>query len=155
MDLSAVKQPLAQRPDDQPPPVVLPNAKRPFDHQAGAQMASVAGGYLAMVSLLTSGEQLPTAVFAHNDMMALGALDALGEFGMSCPADISVIGYNDSVISSHCRPALTTVHLPAFEVGTVAAGAAVEQMMSSTSSATLHAMVPRLVIRSSTASPLL
>ena len=121
----------------------------------GAQMASVAGGYLAMVSLLTSGEQLPTAVFAHNDMMALGALDALGEFGISCPEDISVIGYNDSVISSHCRPALTTVHLPAFEVGTVAAGAAVEQMMSSTSSATLHAMVPRLVIRSSTASPLL
>ena len=120
---------------------------------AGPQAASVEGGYLAAVSILGSGEELPTAIFAHNDMMALGALDALREAGQRCPEDISIIGYNDSVISSHSGPALTTVHLPAFEVGRVAATVAVAQMSTLKTEPTLHAMVPRLVVRSSTSPP--
>lgn len=120
---------------------------------AGQQAASVEGGYLAAISILGSGEELPTAIFAHNDMMALGALRALQEAGLRCPEDISIIGYNDSEISSHCRPALTTVHLPAFEVGVAAATVAVTQMSTIKTKATVHMMVPRLVARLSTSPP--
>lgn len=120
---------------------------------SGPQAASVEGGYLAAISIFGSGEELPTAIFAHNDMMALGALRALEEAGLRCPEDISIIGYNDLEISSHCRPSLTTVHLPAFEVGVAAATVAVTKMSTIKTETTVHAMVPRLVARSSTYPP--
>ncbi len=120
---------------------------------AGPQAASLGGGYLAATSILESGEELPTAIFAHNDMMALGALRALEEAGLRCPEDISIIGYNDSEISSHCRPALTTVHLPAFEVGLDAARVTVTQLSTMKTEATVIAKIPRLVARGSTSPP--
>jgi LacI family transcriptional regulator len=59
----------------------------------------------------------PTAVFAHNDLMAVGALEAIKEAGLECPRDISVIGYNDVPLGSALSPPLTTIRLPSLEVG--------------------------------------
>ncbi|VBB05788.1 Hypothetical protein LUCI_0999 [Lucifera butyrica] len=68
-------------------------------------------GYYAMKELLREAER-PTAVFCFNDSMALGAMRAAFESGLSVPADISVIGFDDTVYARYVTPALTTVHRP-------------------------------------------
>jgi LacI family transcriptional regulator len=63
----------------------------------------------------------PTAVFAANDLMALGALAACAKFGVKCPEEISVVGFDDIVGASQCWPPLTTVHQPVAKLGELAA----------------------------------
>jgi LacI family transcriptional regulator len=58
-----------------------------------------------------------TAVFALNDMMAVGALVALRDLGLRAPQDVSVVGYDDVPLTRDLVPALTTVHLPLEEIG--------------------------------------
>jgi len=77
------------------------------------------GGYQAMKSLIVS-RSLPDAVFAANDEMALGAIQALMEAGLRVPEDVAVVGFDDIRLSSYVRPALTTVGHPKHEWGTVA-----------------------------------
>lgn len=62
-------------------------------------------------------DRRPTAVFAHNDLMAIGAIDAIRAARLRCPEDISVVGYNDAPLVDHLDPPLTTVRLPGFELG--------------------------------------
>ncbi|MBP7002528.1 MAG: LacI family DNA-binding transcriptional regulator [Amaricoccus sp.] len=59
----------------------------------------------------------PTAIFVANDMMAVGAYDALKELGLRIPQDVSVVGYDDREIAQFMRPPLTTVTLPHYEMG--------------------------------------
>ncbi|QBI20895.1 LacI family transcriptional regulator [Egibacter rhizosphaerae] len=58
-----------------------------------------------------------TAIFAHNDMLALGVLAAVRASGRRCPNDVSIVGYNDEFFAEHLDPALTTVHNPSYELG--------------------------------------
>ncbi|KQX34328.1 LacI family transcriptional regulator [Devosia sp. Root436] len=59
----------------------------------------------------------PTAIFCANDLMALGAMEAISDLGLSVPGDVSVIGYNDLELSRHLRPPLTTCHVPNYDMG--------------------------------------
>ncbi len=63
----------------------------------------------------------PTAIFCANDMMAVGCYEALRELGLTIPDDIAVMGYDDREIAQHLHPPLTTVLLPHFEMGSIAA----------------------------------
>ena len=63
----------------------------------------------------------PDAIFCANDMMAVGCLDALREIGCVVPDDVSVIGFDDREIAQFTRPALTTLVLPQYEMGEIAA----------------------------------
>lgn len=65
-------------------------------------------------------EALPTALFADNDVLAVGALRALREHGVESPADISIIGFDDLSIGSFSVPPLSTVHVLKHEVGEIA-----------------------------------
>jgi LacI family transcriptional regulator len=58
-----------------------------------------------------------TAVFAHNDAMAMGAVRALRDAGLGCPGDVSVVGYNDVPMADCFDPPLTTIRLNGDEVG--------------------------------------
>jgi LacI family transcriptional regulator len=82
-----------------------------------------AAGTAAMHELLATCRrpERPTAVFAANDLLALGALDALAASGLRCPEDISVAGFNDMPFLARMTPALTTVHVPQQEIGAEAA----------------------------------
>ncbi|MFG3689600.1 LacI family DNA-binding transcriptional regulator [Micromonospora sp. NPDC047740] len=62
-----------------------------------------------------------TAVFAHNDLMALGAIEGLRAQGFGVPRDVSVVGFDDVSISRHSSPPLTTVRQDTHELGTLAA----------------------------------
>lgn len=69
-------------------------------------------GRLAMAELLLAGPR-PSAVFAGNDAVAYGALQAIAEAGLSVPRDISIIGFDDDFPSRYVNPPLTTMTLPA------------------------------------------
>jgi LacI family transcriptional regulator len=76
-------------------------------------------GYAGTKRLLAQGV-VCTAIFAATDMVAAGALRALQEAGVRVPEDMSLVGYDDIPISTHLRPALTTVRVPTEELGRTA-----------------------------------
>jgi LacI family transcriptional regulator len=63
----------------------------------------------------------PTAIFCGNDLMAVGCYEALHELGLKIPDDVAVMGYDDREIAQHLHPPLSTVLLPHFEMGSIAA----------------------------------
>jgi LacI family transcriptional regulator len=87
----------------------------------------VESGRRAMADLLSLDEP-PTAVFAASDMMALGAIRAAGDAGLSVPEDVSVIGFDDVQLADHMNPPLTTVRQDKSGLG-VAAGSALMRMI--------------------------
>jgi LacI family transcriptional regulator len=80
----------------------------------------VQSGYAATQQLIAVAER-PTAVFAANDLMALGVTYATQEAGLKVPEDIAVVGYDDRDFAGFVRPALTTVQMPCEKMGHVAA----------------------------------
>jgi LacI family transcriptional regulator len=81
---------------------------------------SLESGRRAGRELLQSAEP-PDAIFAANDVMAVGVLQVARELGLVVPGDVAVMGYDDFNTASLVLPALTTVHMPAYELGLKAA----------------------------------
>ena len=73
-------------------------------------------GYRAVKDLLALRDP-PTAVFAYNDIMAIGALRGIRERRLSVPDDFSVVGFDDIAQAAFTCPALTTIYMPKFELG--------------------------------------
>lgn len=118
---------------------------------AGPTLAE--GRRLMELVLAQPPEQRPTAVFAHNDLMAVGALTAIGAAGLSCPDDVSVVGYNDIPLVAALSPPLTTVRLPSLDVGR-RIGKLVLELIAEPDAQPRTAMLPaELVVRASTAPP--
>jgi LacI family transcriptional regulator len=118
---------------------------------ATAITPTMAEGERLMRALLRRYSDRPTAVFAHNDLMALGALAVLREERLSCPADISLVGYNDTPGAAFIDPPLTTVSLPGYDLGRIAADVAVALVERSADSPPQLSLPPALVVRGSTA----
>jgi LacI family transcriptional regulator len=85
------------------------------------------GGSEAMRSLLAL-EDPPTGVFCANDLMAIGAMDAAREAGLTLPRDLALVGYDDIEAASLIHPALTTVVNPAYEAGRTAGDLLLDRM---------------------------
>jgi LacI family transcriptional regulator len=85
------------------------------------------GGYAAARVLLALPDR-PTALFACNDLMAVGAMRAAQELGLEVPNDLSVVGYDDIELVSFITPPLTTIYQPKHEIGVVAATMLLERM---------------------------
>ena len=79
-----------------------------------------AAGADATRRLLKSGQDV-TAILCGNDLIALGALSVLAEHGIGCPADMSVIGFNNIAMVDRLTPPLTTVRLPLHQIGELSA----------------------------------
>ena len=77
-------------------------------------------GYEAVRALMALPRP-PTAIFCANDLMALGCYEALRELSLKIPDDVAVMGYDDREIAEQLHPPLTTVLLPHFEMGAIAA----------------------------------
>ena len=77
-------------------------------------------GYVATKKLLSSGEPF-SALFAFNDISAMGAIRALRESGLQVPEDVSVVGFDDIQSAAYQNPSLTTVRQPLREMGRIAA----------------------------------
>lgn len=75
-------------------------------------------GYLLARDLLE--KERPTAIFADNDLMALGAIRAARESGQRVPEDLAVVGFDNIPLSAYSDPSLTTVEIPMYQVGRAA-----------------------------------
>lgn len=85
------------------------------------------GGYRSTLNLLRQGNP-PTAIFAANDLMALGAIYAIQDAGLSVPEDIAVVGYDNRDFTKIFRPKITTVSMPVYEMGWAAAELLLKQI---------------------------
>lgn len=84
------------------------------------------GGYEAALRMLQLSKP-PTGIFCYNDRMAMGAYRAAAELGLSVPADLSIVGFDDQeLIAGNLHPGLTTVALPHYEMGAWATGALID-----------------------------
>lgn len=111
-------------------------------------------GIRAALTLLDRpAAQRPTAVFAANDLAALGLYAAARQLGLRIPADVSVGGYNDIPIASRVEPGLTTVQVPVHELGVVAAGMLIHQVETGERHPRRVVFAPHLIVRGSTAPP--
>ena len=77
---------------------------------------TVESGYNAVLELERSGISY-SAILAANDLMALGALKAVREFGYRVPEDVQIIGFDNIEFSQYCEPSLSTMQQPTFDMG--------------------------------------
>lgn len=106
-------------------------------------------GYDAMRGFLALPEQ-PTAVFACNDLMAIGALCAIREAGLRVPDDVALVGFDDIALASFTTPRLTTIAQPKQEMGRLAAELLVDRIQNKERPPERRLLSTRLVIREST-----
>jgi LacI family transcriptional regulator len=92
----------------------------------------------------------PTAIFALNDLMALGALRAAAEAGCSVPRDLAVVGYDDLELAQFTNPPLTTISQPKKEIGAQAIQLLVDRISRKTNSPSRLVLAPELIVRRST-----
>ena len=77
---------------------------------------SIESGYEAMKKILDQGGCKADGIVAGNDLMAIGAMNLIKDRGLKIPEDIAVVGFNNTSLSQHYEPALTTVNIPAKEI---------------------------------------
>lgn len=127
----------------------LDSAHLPYDAKRVVHAEySERGGFYAMLRLLEENSDID-AVFAANDLIALGAMEAISQAGRSVPGDISVVGYDDIRLASLVRPSLTTVHQSAHEMGTLGMRMMLEALEGNTSTPHAVEIRPTLVVRES------
>ncbi len=119
--------------------------------RTGPVPPTVEGGRLAALSML---DNLPTAVIAYNDLVAIGMIVAFASAGVRVPQDISVVGYDNILPAELVSPGLTTIASPGRTMGT----AAVKNVLAMTRGALprndqAFVMPTRLVVRGSTGRP--
>jgi LacI family transcriptional regulator len=107
---------------------------------------SEAGGYQAMKDLLPSK---PDAVFAASDIMAIGAMRAAREMGLSIPEDVAFVGFDDLPLSSPPSPSLTTVRQPIYRFGRTAVETLIDLIENGSEPPRRILMSTELIIRES------
>ncbi|NMB02220.1 MAG: LacI family transcriptional regulator [Firmicutes bacterium] len=110
---------------------------------------SVDGGYQATLRLLDLGKSF-TAIFAVDDLVAIGAMRALQERNFVVGKDVAVVGFNNTILGAYVQPALTSVQVPIYELGQISVQMLTAQIYGSGVFPD-HQMLPaHLVVRDST-----
>jgi LacI family transcriptional regulator, repressor for deo operon, udp, cdd, tsx, nupC, and nupG len=124
--------------------------------RAGIEPAVRIGDYSANSAFAAARELIAggvTAIFCFSDEMALGAIGAVGQAGLSCPGDVSVVGFDDLPLARFCHPALTSVAQPKGAIGRQAIELLVEILRGGAPAAAAVTLAHELVVRGSTAPP--
>ncbi len=145
------------------PSSITPSAERLIGYRKALQEAGLSydenlilrGDYHAQSGMEITHSILkmnprPTAIFALNDLMALGALRAAAEAGCSIPRDLAVVGYDDLELAHFTNPPLTTIAQPKKEIGVQAVHLLVERISRKSSSPIRLVLPPELIVRRST-----
>jgi LacI family transcriptional regulator len=119
---------------------------RPGVRDLAARAGTAREGQRCARALLARG---CTAIAAATDQLAAGALAAVTQAGLRCPADITVTGYGDTPLSAALTPPLTTVRLPCFQVGRTAAELLLAAISGRAAPAEIRYAAPELVVRAS------
>ncbi len=145
------------------PSSITPSAERIIGYRQALEQAGISydenlivrGDYHAQSgmdithSLLTMTPR-PTAIFALNDLMAIGALRAATEAGYLIPDDIAIVGYDDLEIARFTNPPLTTIAQPKKEIGRQAVHLLVDRMSEKSRPPSRLVLPPELIVRRST-----
>lgn len=132
--------------------------------QAVKRFGLTAGGVIEAAGFnedagLQAGEQLldghpgTTAIVAANDLLAIGVIDAVTQRGLSCPKDVSVVGFNDIRYARRLQPPLTTIRIPHYDVGRRAAELLLALVDNPGRSPETVMLAGELVVRGSTGRP--
>jgi DNA-binding LacI/PurR family transcriptional regulator len=108
------------------------------------------GGYTAVQRMKNLGADAPSAYYAANDLMAIGILRALAELDIRVPQDVSVVGTNNSYLSKHTAPPLTTIHVPYAEIGKKAVELLITQITKMNQKPASYLKDCQLIVRAST-----
>lgn len=132
--------------------------------QAASRLGLPAAGVIETAAFneeagLDAGQQLldahpeATAVVAANDLLAIGVIDAAARRGLSCPRDLSVVGFNDIQYVRRLQPPLTTIRIPHYEVGRRAAELLLAMVENPSRHPETVMLAGELVVRGSTCPP--
>jgi DNA-binding LacI/PurR family transcriptional regulator len=105
-------------------------------------------GKEAMTRLMSMPHR-PTAVLAASDTLAIGAMAAARDLGLRIPEDVSIAGFDDIDIAAYCNPPLTTVRVPAYEIGRVAVKVILDMARTGSLEAQRYCLDTGLIIRQS------
>ncbi len=119
---------------------------------AACERWSEAEGARVLREVLDEGTEF-TAVVAGNDLIALGCYDVFRERGISCPRDVSVVGFNDMPLLDKLQPPLTTIAIPHHQIGAEAARMLLESISEPNRPSRSVLLPVSLVVRGSTAPP--
>lgn len=110
------------------------------------------GGYRGATELLKM-KPLPTAVFASNDLCAIGAMNAFEEAGLSIPEDVSLVGYDNNRMAALRHISLTTIDQPGDDMGRSAVDRLAERIDGNRVEPSHDVVAPSLVVRLTTGPP--
>jgi DNA-binding LacI/PurR family transcriptional regulator len=113
---------------------------------------SEAGGRKA-ARVLMQHDRRPTAIFAGNDLSAVGALGVVEYLGFDVPGDVSIVGYDNTALAAMHHVALTTINQPTEELGRAAIDLLLQRLDGNRTEATHHVAEPELICRSTSGPP--
>lgn len=122
------------------------------DQMIVEQSYSFAGGREGCARLLSDSDTRPTAIICGNDILAIGALRECASRRLKVPEDVSIVGFDNLSMAAYVDPALTTLDVPAEEMGSVAAQTILGKL-DGADSLEHHTVDVELVIRDSAAAP--
>jgi DNA-binding LacI/PurR family transcriptional regulator len=108
-------------------------------------------GYRAAAKIIANASEPFTALFAFNDVSAIGAIKALHEAGLQVPRDVSLIGFDDIMAAAFQSPALTTIRQPLAQMGMLAADVLLKRISTNDAQPQIVQVAPELIVRESTA----
>jgi len=117
-----------------------------------ADSFSIEAGHSALERML-AGPAEPTALFAANDLIAIGMIQLLRETGIAVPGDLSVVGFNDIPLAGLLQPALTTVRVPQLDMGVTGARLLIDRLENRPIDDVRLTLPTELIVRSSAAPP--
>ena len=109
---------------------------------------SFEGGYKAAQALITAGD-LFDAVFAANDMMAIGVIQCLTQYGRRIPEDVAVVGYDDIHMAAWYKPSLTTINQPVYDMGRIGVDLLIKCLNNGPVEQQVVLLKPELIVRQS------
>jgi alanine racemase len=119
-----------------------------LDELVSLSLFNVEGGHAAAARLLDRGA---TGIVCGSDLMALGAIRAARQRGLSVPAEVSVVGYDDSPLIAFTDPPLTTVRQPVRAMAVAAVQSLMDEVRGQAAPHSEYVFRPELVVRGSTA----
>ncbi|APC40283.1 LacI family DNA-binding transcriptional regulator [Clostridium estertheticum] len=108
---------------------------------------TINGGYNATKKLLQ--KEIPTAIFCGNDMMAIGAMQAIEEANLNVPEDISIVGFDDIEVARYINPTLTTVRMKLLEMASIATNTLITSIESNSNFSANYTLPIDLIERNS------
>lgn len=124
----------------------------PFDNPANIihTSATLENGRKAAAAMLSQAEDRPTAIFACNDLLAIGVMKEARSAGLSIPLDLSVVGFDNTMLAEICHPTLTSIAQPLREMTEQAMILLNESIVNPSSPKRKIMLMPELIVRHST-----